>query len=166
MNNKLYASVACVASAWRGGERKDMGADKVISIPLLLSPPLSLHFSGPYFMLSYLFSNIGPLYCRTFLNPLPCPYLSPFSIFPIVSLSNDNFCPSLFHIKSSLRAPGKRHPYKSEGDACGLVFGCNLQMLISFFCLGCKVTIFGKPFRYRLVPCIKKFTKKIHRNLP
>ena len=39
--DKLYASVACVASAWRGGERKDMGADKAISIPLLLSPPVS-----------------------------------------------------------------------------------------------------------------------------
>ena len=36
MYYKLYASVTCVASVWRRGERKDMGADKVIS-PLLSS---------------------------------------------------------------------------------------------------------------------------------
>ena len=104
MYYRLYSSVTFVASARRGGERKNMGADKVIS-PLLSSCPyLILSVSNIGFLiagvslirsaipspplpsplvliLSYLLCNIVFLIAGVFLipstmyNPLPSPLL-------------------------------------------------------------------------------------------
>ena len=48
--------------------------------------------------------------------------------------------------------------YKSDEDARRLALGCKLQILISRWVIGMESHYIG-PFRYRLVLCIKKFTK-------
>ena len=50
-------------------------------------------------------------------------------------------------------------PYKSEGDALRLALGCKLQILVSLRVFGTE-SYYICPFRYRLVLCIQKFTKK------
>ena len=47
---------------------------------------------------------------------------------------------------------------KSDGDAPSLSLGCKLQILVSLRVFGME-SHYICPFRYRLVLCIKKFTK-------
>jgi len=49
-------------------------------------------------------------------------------------------------------------PYKSDGDARRLALGFKLQILVSLRVFGMESHCIC-PFRYRLVLCIKKFTK-------
>ena len=55
-------------------------------------------------------------------------------------------------------------PYKSDGDAPRSIvlslWGVNCRYWSHLGCSGCKVTT-PCPFRYCLVPCIKKFTKNV-----
>ena len=53
---------------------------------------------------------------------------------------------------------GGELPYKSGGDALRLALGCKLQILVSLRLFGME-NYYICPFRYRLVLCIKKFTK-------
>ena len=50
-------------------------------------------------------------------------------------------------------------PYKSDGDARRLALGYKLQILASLRVFGIE-SHYNCTFRYRLVLCIKKFTKK------
>ena len=50
-------------------------------------------------------------------------------------------------------------PYKSDGDALRLALGCKLQILVALRVFGME-SYYICPFRYRLVLCIQKFTKK------
>ena len=49
-------------------------------------------------------------------------------------------------------------PYKNVGDARPLALECKLQILVSLKVFG-KESHYICPFTYRLVLCIKKFTK-------
>ena len=49
-------------------------------------------------------------------------------------------------------------PYKTNGDARHLALGCKLQILVSLRVFGME-SHYICPFRYRLVLCLKKFTK-------
>ena len=51
-------------------------------------------------------------------------------------------------------------PYKSVGDALRLALGCKLRVLVSPRVFGMESYYYIGPFRYRLVLCIQKFTKK------
>ena len=51
-----------------------------------------------------------------------------------------------------------RLPYKKNGDTLRLVLGCKLQILVLLRVFGMESHHIW-PFRYRLVRCIKKFTK-------
>ena len=85
----MYSSVTFVASARRGGERKNMGADKVIS-PLLSS--------CPYLILSV--SNIGFLIAGVSLirSAIPSPPLpSPLVLILSVVQYSVPHCGSLFN---------------------------------------------------------------------
>ena len=53
---------------------------------------------------------------------------------------------------------GKELPYKRNGDARRLALGCKLQLLVSLRVFGIE-SLYICPFKYRLVLCIKKFTK-------
>ena len=48
--------------------------------------------------------------------------------------------------------------YKGDDDARRLAFGCKLQILVSLRLFGME-SHYICPFRYRSVPCIKKFTE-------
>ena len=54
---------------------------------------------------------------------------------------------------------GGELPYKRNGDARRLALGCKLQLLVSLRVFGIE-SLYICPFKYRLVLCIKKFTKK------
>ena len=53
---------------------------------------------------------------------------------------------------------GGKCSYKGDDDARRLAFGCKLQILVSLRLFGME-SHYICPFRYRSVPCIKKFTK-------
>ena len=62
------------------------------------------------------------------------------------------------NIGSCPKRGGGELPYKRNGDARRLALGCKLQLLVSLRVFGIE-SHYICPFRYRLVLCIKKFTK-------
>ena len=81
---------------------------------------------------------------RTPLNPITV-----FILFPYIQGEGD--CPGRV---------GEGLPYKSDGDACRLSYGCKLQIVVPLRVFGMESHCIC-PFRYRLELCIKIFPRRL-----